>query len=143
MEHANSTFDRFVDGLIDAISAFVDFFVIGKHVTLSEAALFFLAFGRAVWFTVFGVNIGPTPGLLTHEVWTPFFWLVSLFHFGAFFTDNPVYRIAVLLLYAVVWLFLAILVGFTQYTSPALPTFTVFSFVSAFIAVRLIRDWRT
>jgi hypothetical protein len=135
--------ELFFEAIIDGILAFTDYFVVRKHITLSEATLFALAATRAFWFTLFGVNIGPSPGPLAHEAWTPFFWLLTLAHFATFFMSDLIYRIGVLCAYAVIWCFLAMLVAVTTYTSPALPTFMTFSFLSVFIAVRLIRDWRT
>lgn len=141
MRQVETLFEAVIDGII----AFTDYFIIRRHITLSEGILFALLTVRAVWFTIFGIDMGSitTPGLLTHEAWTPLFWLLVIFHFIGFFQTNLLYRIIVVGLYAILWCFLGLLVAFSQYTSPALPTFMTFSLLSVFITVRLIRDWRT
>lgn len=134
--------ELFFEVIIDGILAFTDYFIVKKHIKLSEAALFALMLLRSVWFTVFGVNIGPATAPLSHEAWLPVFWLLTIAHLASFFIERLTFRIGVLIAYAIVWCFLAILVLLTAHTSPALPTFAVFSFVSGFIAVRLIGDWQ-
>ena len=135
-------FTKIVDMLIDRIILFTDYFIVTKHITLSESGLFFLSVARAIWFSMFGVNLGPAGGPLNHEAWTPIFWLVSLFHFAGFFSSNLIYRISVLCLYGFMWCFLGLLVLQTTVTSPAVPTFLIFSLMSVFIAIRLIKDYR-
>lgn len=136
---SGSIMDRLVEALIDGIISFTDYFIIQKHVTLSEGVLFALSFVRAVWFTAFGVNLGPMPGPLTHEAWTPVFWLLSVFHVIAFFRSTT-YRIVAMGLYGFTWCFLAILVALSTFSSPAFPTFMTFAVLSVFIAFRFARD---
>ncbi len=141
-EMTKHKWEIFFEAVIDCVLAFTDYFVVRKHIKLSEAALFSLMFLRSVWFSVFGVNIGPTAAPLSHEAWLPIFWLLTIAHLVSFFVRDLIWRIAVLVAYAAVWCFLAVLVLLSAHTSPALPTFGVFALISVFLAVRLIKDWQ-
>lgn len=132
---------RFIDHILDFIIKFEDYFLIRKHITLSESALFMLSLGRCLWFTLFGVQMGSFSGPVTHAAWTPIFWMVTIAHFLSFFGSLTV-RIGAVILQAFLWSVLSILIAFGDYHSPALPTFIVFTFTAAFIAVRLMRDNR-
>jgi len=137
-----SKVEIFFEVMIDTIIAFTDHFIVAKHITLSEATVFCLAFGRAVWFTIFGVNIGAMSQPMTNEMWLPFFWLLTIAHVGAFFVEDKIYRIIVLCTHALVWCFLALLVAITSHGSSSVPTFLTFSLLSVIMAVRLIKDRR-
>lgn len=130
-----------LDTIIDAIVRFTDYYIVEKHITLSEGFLFTANLGRVIWFTIFGVQIS-VGGLITHEMWMPIFWGLTIFHFLTFFLKDLRFRIASLLGYAFLWCFLAILLGFAQISSPGVPTFAVLSLLAVFIAVRLLRDNR-
>ncbi len=132
----------YLDRVLGLIESIADHFIYKRHVTLSEMILFLLAFLRAGWFTAFGVNIGPDSAPLSHEVWMPIFWIISLIHMLAFFLRSLQYRIVVMCVYGFMWLFIAALVSFSSFTSPAVPTFALFGIASMFVAVRLMKDLR-
>lgn len=136
-----TSFSRFIDTLIDSIIKFSDYFLIEKHVTLSEGTLIAVSFGRAVWFSIFGVQM--IDGIISHGGWTFVFIGITLVHFLTFFADNLWYRIMANALQALLWCTLAILASMTYFSSPTVPTFVVFSLTAVFIAVRLMRDRRT
>ncbi len=130
----------YLDRVLHLIESIADYFIFQRHVTLSEMILFLLAFLRAGWFTAFGVNIGPSNAPLSHEVWMPIFWIISLGHITAFFMRSIQYRIIVMCVYGFMWLFIGALVSFSSFTSPAVPTFALFGIASMFVAVRLMKD---
>lgn len=136
----SSQLNRIIDTIIDTIVLFRDHFIVKRHITLTEGFLFLLSLVRSVWFSIFGVQLGPTTGPLTHEAWMPIFWLLTFAHFGSFFLRRIRYRAAVVFLYAFLWGVLAILVGLTTLESPATPTFSLFALVAAFLVVRLLRE---
>jgi len=133
----------YLDRILSLLESIADHFVYQKHVTLSEMFLFALAFVRAVWFTFFGVSIGAVGRPLTHEVWLPLFWILSISHLAAFFLRNTNYRVAVMCAYGMMWLFIAGLVSFEAFTSPAVPTFAIFGLSSVFVAFRLTQEEET
>lgn len=132
----------YLDRVLNLIESIADHFIYKRHVTLSEMILFLLAFVRAGWFTAFGVNLGPANAPLSHEVWMPIFWIISLCHMAAFFLRSIQYRIVVMCIYGFMWLFIGALVSFSSFTSPAVPTFALFGIASMFVAVRLMKDLR-
>lgn len=136
-----TNFQKIVDVLIDGIISFTDYFIVGKHVTLSEGTLFVLSAGRAIWFTIFGVNIGGSQ-MLTHDVWIPLFWTVSIAHVVSFFISLKM-RIVVMMSYACLWCFLGILMLMANPSAPHVLNFFTFSVLSVFIAVRLMSDVQT
>lgn len=129
------------DSIVDAIVRFTDYYIIEKHITLSEGFLFTLGLLRSVWFMIFGVQL-TVIGPVSHEVWMPVFWGITIFHFLTFFLHDLRFRIIATTVHAFTWCFLAILMCFAQFTSPAVPTFTVLSLLAVFISVRLMRDNR-
>lgn len=137
-----SKIDSLWDTALTVLMSFTDYFIVKKHITLSEGALFTFMLTRSIWFSIFGVNIGPNmngPGL-TSDLWLPLFWFLTAAHTVSFFLPHLRFRIGVLFVYSGLWIFLATLVALSSVASPALPTFVTFSFLSAFIAIRLERD---
>lgn len=132
----------FLEKFFEKILNITDYYVQDKHITLSEAFLLLITTGRALWFTIFGVNIMPVPqnGLLINEAWTPVFWVLIIAHFASFFLERPLIRTITVAAYAFVWCFLAILVALTQISSPAFPTFILFALLAVIIAARLLQD---
>ena len=127
------------DAILDAITAFKDYYIVGKHITLSEATLFVLAASRSIWFSVFGVNIAGSQAL-THDIWIPVFWAVTVIHSVSFFVNGLKLRIVAMALYAFLWCLLAVLMVMAHPTMPNVLNFAVFSLLSVFIAVRLMQD---
>ena len=133
---------RLLDLIIDSIETMQDY-VLARQITLSEGFLFSVTMGRALWFTMFGVNaVAPSPSLLLNEAWTPAFWLISAAHFGTFFLSSRLIRMFIVAAYGFLWCFLAILIAFTQIESPAFPTFVAFSILAVVITMRLYSDHR-
>lgn len=128
-----------VDRLLNLIEHFADHFVFKQHVTLSETMLFGAVICRAVWFSLFGVQIGiDTVG--NDLPFVIIFWTAALVHILSFFSKSLKLRILVMGIYGFMWVFVAGLVSFTSFGSPSVPTFAIFGLSSIFIAVRLMGD---
>jgi hypothetical protein len=134
-------FDRFMESLIDGIIAFTDYFIIKKHVTLSETAIFVFSFTWTLWFIFMGVYVSEMA--LSRAVWVTLFAMTTLAHFISFFFENISARAYVACTYAVIWCFLTFLSAYTGSVAPAVPTLAVMTFLSVFIAVRLFRERQT
>jgi hypothetical protein len=136
------TFKRGMDGLmnaiIDGIVAFTDYFVIKKHITLSETAMFAFSLSWTLWFIFVGVYVSEMA--LSRAVWATMFAASTTVHFFSFFFKDIVYRAFVASAYAVIWCFLTLLSAYTGSIAPAVPTLFVFTFLSVFVAVRLFRE---
>lgn len=133
-----STFDKFIDVIIDRIITFTDYFIVRKHVTLSEGALFAFSLSWTLWFIFMGVYISEMA--LSRAIWVTLFGMGTALHFASFFFKNIRGRAVVVCLYAFVWCFLTFLSLYTVSVAPAVPTLAVFTLLSIFIAVRLFRE---
>jgi hypothetical protein len=134
------TWKEFIDAIIERIVAISDYFIFKKRISLSEAALFAFASFRTVWFLIFGVNQASWDYVFSDAVWITVFATLSLAHLASFFLRTVFFRGAVVFLYAWVWCFLAIIAGLNGTTAPAIPTLSVLTLLSIFIAVRLFRE---
>jgi hypothetical protein len=130
-----------ISQILERILDISDYFIYRKHVTLSELVLFSWTLSRAVWFLMFGVSGGifdvlPMPGYF----WITVFWILALFKsLSCFFLDNR-FRAAGVIASAIVWGTLAILAAFSGTTQPIALTYSIFTGLSLFIAIRLIND---
>lgn len=130
-----------MEALIDGIIAFTDYFIIKKHVTLSETATFAFSLSWTLWFIFRGVYMSELA--LSRSVWITLFAMTTLAHFISFLFDNIIGRAYVACSYAVIWCFLTFLSAYSGLVAPAVPTLAVFTFLSVFIAVRLFRERQT
>jgi len=131
--------EKILDAIIEAIVN-IDDFVLIKHISLSEIALFVIAFGRALWFVAFGVKNANYDYYFSEGFWTVIFLSLSATHLTGFFLKSLRVRIIALYGYAFVWCFLAILAGLSGTYAPALPTLVVFTLFSLILIVRLSRE---
>lgn len=138
MQTLSRSFERLMESLIDGIIAFTDYFIIRKHVTLSETAIFAFSLTWTIWFMFMGVYVSEMA--LSRSVWVTLFAMTTLAHFISFFFDNITGRAYVACSYAVIWCFLTFLSAYTGSVAPAVPTLAVFTFLAVFIAVRLFRE---
>lgn len=127
-----------VNVIVDTIVLFRDHFIIKRHLTLTEGILFLLVFVRSIWFTLFGVKLGTSS--VEHEAWIWAFWFLVVIHITSFWLKDIKWRAGVASLYAFVWGAITILVGLTSFSSPATPTFGLFSLASLFLAIRMFRE---
>jgi hypothetical protein len=135
------SFERFMESLVDGIIAFTDYFIIRKHVTLSETSIFVFSLSWTLWFIFMGVYVSEMA--LARSVWVTLFAMTTVAHFISFFFDNILGRAYVVCAYAIIWCFLTFLSLYTGSVAPAVPTLAVFTFLSVFIAVRLFREGQT
>jgi hypothetical protein len=133
--------ERFVDMVIDRIIGFTDYFILTKHITLSETSLFSFS---ATWFLwiCFAPGTSPEAALMSRASWATLFGIMTLSHFVTFFFADIMGRAMVSCVYACVWAFLFILTILAGSTAPAAPTLLVLTGMSVFIAVRLFRERR-
>jgi hypothetical protein len=131
---------RILDEIIERIVAISDYFIFKKHISLSEGALFAFAAFRTIWFLIFGVNQASFDYLFSDAIWITVFAGLSLAHLASFFLRAVFCRGVVVFLYAWVWCFLTIIAGLNGTTAPAIPTLSVLTLLSIFIAVRLFRE---
>lgn len=107
-------------------------------ITFGETILLGLTVFRAVWYAFYGVSNGGNFDYYFSELtWICIFAGCSLAHLGSFFSSNARLRCLIILIYAVIWTFLAILAFVAGTSAPAVPTFSVFSLASIYLAVRL------
>lgn len=132
--------NRMVEFIIDRIVAFTDYFVVTKHVTLSETALFCLSLLLSAWIGVFGLGTTSLEVVGSAGVWFGVFFFLSLFHFATFLAESRLWRTVAVCLHAMVWCFVAVLSILDGARSASLPGLIVLVFTSTFIAVRLYRD---
>lgn len=133
--------EKILDVILERIIAFSDYFIVAKHITLSETTLFAFVFSRGVWGTIFGIHMVADNPMLSSQGWTLVFLVLGIAHFISFFLSGFRIRIITLCAYGFVWCFLALLVAMTSY-SMAIPTFLILAFLSAFLVVRLIKESR-
>jgi CHASE2 domain-containing sensor protein len=124
--------------LLDTIEAFNDYFILRKHVTLSETTMFMFSLGWTLWFVFVGVYVSELA--LSRAVWATLFAMSTVAHFCSFFFKDIIGRAFVASTYAVLWCFLTLLSAYTGSIAPAVPTLAVFTFLSVFVAVRLFRE---
>lgn len=132
--------NRLIDLLIDRIVMFSDYFIIKKHITLSEAAIFAFSFSRAVWFGIFGVRDVSYDMLWGDYTWFGIYSALTISHFVTFFIENKLPRAVVLFLNAFLWSFLGILAYLSGNQSPAITGLGILSLLCIFIGVRLYLD---
>jgi hypothetical protein len=130
--------DSLMETLIDRIVLFTDYFIVQKHITLSETAMFAFSLSWTLWFVFVGVYVSEMA--LSRAIWATLFAMTTIAHFCSFFFKDIVGRAFVACAYAFVWCFLTLLSAYTGSVAPAVPTLFVFTFLSVFIAVRLFRE---
>jgi hypothetical protein len=135
-----STFEILVDLIVDRIVIFTDYFIVKKHVTLSETTLLCFSLAWSLWFIFRGTYVAEVT--LGQEAWAVLFTVMATAHVVSFFFKNLLGRAAIATCYAVVWCFMTFFSFYTGSTVPAVPTLSVITFLSVFIAVRLFRDWK-
>src|SRR4051812_4358803 len=111
---------RLFDLILDRIESVTDYFI-AQHITLSEGFIFAISASRAIWFTVFGVNMSPMPtdSLLSQWGWIPVFWVLTVSHAVTFFFTSKLPRAINCIASSLLWMTLALLVAMTQLSSPA------------------------
>lgn len=131
------TLNKIIDLILDRIMTFSDYYLVKKHVTLSESAIFLLSLTRAIWFSIFGVRDIYYDMLWSDGIWVIIYTTITLLHFGTFFVENLMPRAMVLFINAFVWLFLAVLAISFGNRSPVITTAIILSLLCIFIGVRL------
>jgi hypothetical protein len=126
-----------IDQLIERILDITDYFIVVKHITLSEWFLFALAFGHAAWFMFFGVVDANYDYYFDTPFWTIVFSLISFCHFVGFFFKSLHVRIGAVYAHSFLWAFLTILAAYAKTGAPAVPRMIVFTLLSAILVVRL------
>lgn len=132
--------EKFVDMIVGRIILFTDYFILQKHVSLSEASLFIFCCTWALWLMAADVTL--SAGIIGRYTWIFIFSVLAVAHFTAFLIGNVGSRACIAALYAAVWLFLAIITIHARLPAPAAPTLLVLSLMSIFISVRLFREHR-
>lgn len=127
--------ETILDLLIEILRSVRDFSVF-HEITFGEMLFFLYVFGRTLWYLVVGVE-SSFDYYFSEIAWTMIFVGCSVIHLIAFFFKRSRIRAVVILFYAVIWVFLAILAAIAQVRTPAVPTYCVSALGSVFIAVRL------
>lgn len=135
--YPQSVFHKLFDVIIDRIILFSDYFIVKKHVTLSETTLLVFNLSWLLWFFV-GV---PEPEqILSRSLIITTLGFAGTFHFASFFIENRIGRALAAALYAFVWSFLMFVYFYSGEGAPAAPTLFVMMMLSVFICVRLVRE---
>lgn len=136
----STAFNNIIDVLIDRIIAFSDYFIIKEHLSLSEGFLFGLCAIRGFWPLLIGSASLYDNRFIATPIIAAVIAALSVGHLIALFFSAIKIRIAVICMYGFVWGFLGILFAMTNPSSISVPIFAVNALLSAFIAVRLIRE---
>lgn len=126
------------DLLIEILRSVRDFSVF-HGITFGEILFFLYVFGRTLWYLVVGVE-STFNYYFSETTWMLIFVACSVVHLVAFFFKGTKFRAIVILFYAVIWTFLALLAAIAQVRTPAVPSYCVFALGSIYIAVRLWTD---
>lgn len=129
-----------IDSIIERIIDIADYFVVVKHITLSEWILFGIAFVRAAWFILFGAIDHNYDLYLPSLFWTSIFAGLTLLHFSGFFFKSLNVRIVAVYGHSFVWGFLTLLALYARADAPAAPQLFIFTILSAILVVRLSSD---
>lgn len=136
----STKFGVVLEVIIDGIIAFTDYFIVRKHITLSEGILFGIGAARGFWPLIFGPSPLAGIGVLTSAPVAIGFAILTVLHAASFFVADLRFRIGAIGAASAVWLIQAVLVGEQAFASLAVPIFIVYSGAGAFIVVRLIKD---
>lgn len=136
-----SAINRVIDVIIARIEQIADYIIFEKHITLSEGSVFMLSLWRAIWYSVFGVQLGNMQGSVLSDAWIFAFAGVTIVHFISFFLGLWA-RIIAVIFQAFLWCFLALLVALHDISMPTVPAFFIWSTMAVFIAIRLMREYR-
>ena len=129
-----------LDLLIEILRSVRDYSVF-HEINFGETLFFLYVLGRTLWYLTVGVE-STFSYYLTEQTWTGVFLACSLFHFAAFFFKGTKIRASVILVYAVIWAFLALLAAIAQTKTPAVPGYSVFALGSVYVAVCLWTEKR-
>lgn len=130
---------RYVDLVVDRIIMFTDYFIITRHVTLSETTLFSLGVVRGVWQFIFGTGDMYGVTIIQTPYIAAMFCIVAALHIASFFISSK-FRVAMVFAYGFLWAFLGILYAFTVFPSVAVPKFFILALLAVFIGYRLLKD---
>lgn len=129
-----------IDLVLEILRSVRDFSVF-HEITFGEILFFLYVFTRSIWYLCFGVS-ATFDYYFSDQTWVLIFIICSVAHFVSFFFESVRPRAAIVLIYAVIWVFLALLAAFGQTKTPAVPTYLVFALGSIYIAVRLWTEKR-
>lgn len=129
-----------LESVITRIVDIADYFIYKKHVSMCEGFLFAIVIVRGPWYAINGIKGSVVDYVWPDWVWVAIFTVLGVTHFAAFFFRSCYPRAVIVALYAVLWMFLAILSVIASTLTPAAPTFGIFAFFSLLMAVRINRD---
>lgn len=138
-EILKTKFEDSFEAFIEWVEAFSNYFIIRKHISLSEFTLSWLAFALGGWFAVFGAKNANYEMILGAPFWASTFLILSAAHFAGFFARKTRVRAFICCGYALLWSFWMLIAVLSKTTAPAVPIFLVLTLFSIFIAVRLFR----
>lgn len=129
-----------LDLLIEILRSVRDYSVF-HEITFGEILFFLYVFGRAAWYLSIGVE-ATFNYYFSERTWTFLFVAISVVHLGTFFLKETKIRAVIVLIYAMIWMFLAFLAAIAQTKTPAVPSYCVFALGSIYVAVRLWTEER-
>lgn len=134
---ARNSIEKFIELVFSRLEAFTDYYLVTRHITLSETSLFIFSITWLLWTVVFPIQ---DASLISRPVWPYIFGSVVFVHFFSFFLADVFVRVIVSYIYAVLWCSLLLLVLYIGVAAPVAPMLLVLTLMSVVIGFRLSRE---